>query len=358
MVNDAHKKRLIFLVILIAVLLFLALDMVRPFLRPLVLASVIALGCYPLHAWLLKRIRRPDATALFTTLVVFLGVAVPAFVLTYLIGGELSNIATHISDQSTREGGFMAYVQHGQDRFVVWASQYVDVEQFHIRQRVSELPEKASTFLLSMGSSIAGGAINGITDGILTFVFLFFFFRDGAAWRESLAGALPLRREHVERLYKGVYSSVVGTLYGLVGVALAQGLLTGLGLRIAGIDNFLMLGMLAAVCSVIPVVGTSLVWGPAAVYLLLTHHPGKAIFLLIWGVAVVSMADNIIRPLVLKGRMQLHIVLLLFAILGGLLTFGFVGLFLGPVIFSLLVTLSSILREEMAEGRGESPQTT
>lgn len=353
MASDAHKKRLIFLAVLIAALLFLALDMVRPFLRPLTLASVIALGCYPLHAWLQRRIRRPDWAALTTTLIVFLGVAVPAFVLTYLISGELSHIAEHISDQSTREGGFMAYVQHGQERFVLWAGQYVDVEQFHIRQRVNELPERASGLLLSMGSSIAGSAVNGITDGILTFVFLFFFFRDGAKWLEGLAETLPLRRENVARLYRAVHSSVVATLYGLVGVALAQGLLTGLGLYIAGIDNFLMLGMLASICSVIPVIGTSLVWGPAAVYLLVTHQAGKAIFLLIWGAAVVSMADNIIRPLVLRGRLQLPILLLIFAVLGGLLAFGFVGLFLGPVVFSLLVTLLPILREEMAGQRAE-----
>ena len=358
MANDAHKTRLIFLAVLIAALVFLALGMVQPFLRPLTLASVIALGCYPLHGWLRRRIRRPDWAALVTTLIVFLGVALPAFVLTYLIGSELSHIARDISDQSTREGGFLAYVQHGEERLVTWAGQYVDVEQFHIRQWVSELPERASGFLLSMGSSIAGGAVNGITDGILTFVFLFFFFRDGAKWLGGLAEALPLRRENVHRLYRAVHSSVVATLYGLVGVALAQGLLTGLGLRIAGIDNYLMLGMLAAVCSVIPVIGTSLVWGPAAVYLLVTHHTGWAIFLLIWGGAVVSMADNIIRPLVLHGRMQLHILLLIFAVLGGLLAFGFVGLFLGPVIFSLLVTLLPILREELGEGRGEAPQAS
>ena len=355
MADDGHKKRLIFLVILIAALLFLALDMVRPFLRPLTLASVIALGCYPLHTWLRKRIRRRDWGAIVTTLVVFLGVALPAFVLTYLIGGELSQIATRISDQSTREGGFMAYVQHGQERLVVWAGQYVDVEQFHIRERLGELPARASVLLLSIGSSIAGGAVGGITDGILTFVFLFFFFRDGAQWLEGLAESLPLRRENVDRLYRAVHSSVVATLYGLVGVALAQGLLTGIGLYIVGIDNFLMLAMLASVCSVIPVIGTSLVWGPAAAYLLVTHHPYKALFLILWGLLVVGMADNIIRPLVLRGKLQLPILLLLFAVLGGLLTFGFIGLFLGPVVFALLATVLPILREEMGEGPGESP---
>jgi len=349
MANDAHKKRLIFLLILIAALLFLALDMVRPFLRPLTLASVIALGCYPLHAWLQRRIRRQDWAALTTTLIVFLGVALPAFVLTYLISGELVHIAQSISDQSTREGGFVAYLQHGQERFLLWVGHYVDVEQFRIRERLSDLPEKASGLLLRLGSSIAGSAVNGITDGILTFVFLFFFFRDGATWLEGLAEALPLRRENVDRLYRSVHSSVVATLYGLVGVALAQGLLTGLGLYIWGIDNFLMLGMLASVCSVVPVIGTSLVWGPAAVYLLATGHPYKALFLVAWGLLVVGMADNIIRPLVLRGKMQLPILLLLFAILGGLLTFGFVGLFLGPVIFALLTAALPILREEIGE---------
>jgi predicted PurR-regulated permease PerM len=348
MANETHKKRLIFLAVLGAALLLLALGMVRPFLRPLTLASVIALGCYPLHGRLQKWIRRPNWAALATTLIVFLGVALPAFVLTYLMGSELSQIARHISDQSSREGGFMAYVEHGQERFVGWAGQYVDVERFRIRQRVAELPGRASGFLLSMGSSIAGGAVNGITDGILTFVFLIFFFRDGRSWLDSLAEALPLRRENVERLYRAVHSSVVATLYGLVGVALAQGLLTGLGLYIAGIDNFPMLGMVAAVCSVIPVVGTSLVWGPAAVYLVATHHPYKALFLVLWGLVVVSMADNIIRPLVLRGKLQLPVLVLIFAVLGGLLTFGFVGLFLGPAIFSLLAALVPILREEMA----------
>ncbi len=354
MADDGHKKRLIFLLLLAGALLFLALDMVRPFLRPLTLASVIALGCYPLHAWLRKRIRRQDWVALATTLIVFLGVALPAFVLTYLIGGELSQIATRISDQSTREGGFLTYVQHGQERLVVWVGQYVDVQQFRIRERLGELPERASVFLLAIGSSIAGGAVGGITDGILTFVFLFFFFRDGAQWLEGLAASLPLRRENVDRLYRAVHSSVVATLYGLVGVALAQGLLTGMGLYIAGIDNFLMLGMLASVCSVIPVIGTSLVWGPAAVYLLVIGRPGWAIFLLVWGAAVVSMADNIIRPLVLRGKLQLPVILLLFAILGGLLTFGFIGLFLGPVVFALLATLLPILREEMGESHAEA----
>jgi len=231
------------------------------------------------------------------------------------------------------------------------------VEQLRVRQRVSALPDQASGVLLRLASSMAGGALNGVTDGVLTFVFLFFFFRDGSHWLEELERSLPLRPENVHKLYKAVHSSVVGTLYGLVGVALAQGLLTGLGLYLAGIDNFLMLGMLAAVCSVIPIVGTSLVWGPASVYLVVTHHPYAALFLVIWGLVVVSMADNIIRPLVLHGRVQIHILLLLFSVLGGLLTFGFVGLFLGPVIFSLLSTLTGILREELAgEGGGGNPQ--
>ena len=236
MSTDAHKKRLIFLAILIAALAFLALDMVRPFFRPLILASVICIGCYPLHHFLLRRIRRKEWAALLTTLIVFVGVALPAFLLTYMLSAELLHAAADIRDQSSREGGFFAYAQHGQERLVTWMGQYVDVDQLRVRQRVGALPEQASGFLLGLGSSMAGSALNGVADGILTFVFLFFFFRDGSGWLEGLARTLPLPPQNVQRMYKAVHSSVVATLYGLVGVALAQGLLTGLGLYIAGIE--------------------------------------------------------------------------------------------------------------------------
>jgi len=111
----------------------------------------------------------------------------------------------------------------------------------------------------------------------------------------------------------------------------------------------LLLGAAAATLSPVPFVGSSLVWLPMAIFLLVGGHWLKAIFILVWGAVVVGAADNIVRPLVIVGRVKLHPVLLLFSLIGGVKQFGFIGLFVGPVSISLLLALVDMLRDEIAE---------
>ena len=135
-------------------------------------------------------------------------------------------------------------------------------------------------------------------------------------------------------------------------VGLAQGLLTGVALAVLRVPSALLLGLTAAVCSVIPIVGTMLVWAPAAIYLIATGHLWKGIALFLWGALVVGTADNIIRPLVIGSKVELHPLLLLFALLGGLQVFGFIGLFVGPVVVSAIATLVDMLRSEIKMSAG------
>ena len=129
--------------------------------------------------------------------------------------------------------------------------------------------------------------------------------------------------------------------------------MTGIALAIAGMRSPLLLGFCAAFASIVPVVGTALVWVPAGLYLIFTGASWKGIFVLVWGVAVVTTADNIIRPWVVGGKVQLHPLVLVFAILGGVEAFGFLGLFLGPVVASVLSVLFGIIREELGHGDGK-----
>lgn len=122
-------------------------------------------------------------------------------------------------------------------------------------------------------------------------------------------------------------------------------------MRIVGIPSSILLGLAAGIASIIPVVGSSIVWVPAAIYLLVEGAIWKGVFLLVWGTVVVSAIDNIIRPWVVAGRVELHPMVLLFFILGGVEAFGFIGLFLGPVVASVLAGLFTILREETSESR-------
>jgi predicted PurR-regulated permease PerM len=132
-------------------------------------------------------------------------------------------------------------------------------------------------------------------------------------------------------------------------VGVAQGVLVGVALRIMGMESSLLLGLATGFASIIPVVGSALVWAPVTIYLLVTGSIGKGLFFLAYCIVVVSSVDNIIRPWVVGGRVELHPLVLLFFIFGGVEAFGFLGLFLGPVIASVLAVLFDILRGELGQ---------
>jgi predicted PurR-regulated permease PerM len=160
------------------------------------------------------------------------------------------------------------------------------------------------------------------------------------------------------RLFTGIRDSIVANLYGILAVGVAQGLLTGAALAILRVPSALLLGLTAAVCSLIPIAGTAVVWVPAAIYLMATGHLLKAMILILWGALVVGTVDNIIRPLVIGSRVELHPLLLLLALLGGLQAFGFIGLFIGPLVISLIAALTIMLKEELNAQSNDAPANT
>ena len=179
---------------------------------------------------------------------------------------------------------------------------------------------------------------------------LFFLFREGKDWAYRAGRLMPLSPAQVARLYRNISDTIIANVYGILSVGVAQGVLTGIAMKIVGMPSSLLLGLAAgfarlfrwwdrrwcgrrwrSICC-----SAALIW--------------KGVFLVIWGVVVVSSADNIIRPWVVGGRVELHPMVLLFFILGGVEAFGFIGLFLGPVVASVLAALFAMLREELAAG--------
>jgi predicted PurR-regulated permease PerM len=260
---------------------------------------------------------------------------------------ELIKVARYLSDRSTQEGGAVAYLTHKQQTALQWLGKYVDVEVLHLESAMANLPGKVSRFLLAAGTGLVGVLAGFTGNAILTFLILFFVFRDGPTAIENVTSLLPLSRDQTVRLVTGIRDSIVANLYGILAVGLAQGLLTGAALAILRVPSALLLGLTAAVCSLIPIVGTTLVWLPAAIYLIATGHPLKGIILILWGALVVGTVDNIIRPLVIGSRVELHPLLLLFALLGGLQAFGFIGIFIGPLVISLIAALTIMVKEEL-----------
>jgi predicted PurR-regulated permease PerM len=178
---------------------------------------------------------------------------------------------------------------------------------------------------------------------------LFFLLRDGPAILARAGSILPLAPSRYNQLLKTISESMLANIYGVLAVSLAQSILGAFGYWVAGLPNVMLWTVMTALISMIPVAGAAAVWGVGVIYLAVTDHWGKAVFLFVYGTAVISLADNIVRPLVLTGRVRLNALLVFFSLLGGVQAFGIIGLFVGPIIVSLAMALVRMLSEERAE---------
>jgi predicted PurR-regulated permease PerM len=346
----SKRTTIIFLSVLLLIVLGLTFVITQSFLRPIAFAIILAVVCYPLHEHLLRwNKRRAGSSALLSTLLLILVFAVPSFIIAVLAANEAFEAAHYLGRRSAAEGGFPSLVMTLADRPLRYVGHWVDLSKYDLRAMVSSNAQKVSVWLVGFGANVLGGIARFITEALITFVVVFFLFREGAQWAYRAGTLLPLSPEQVARLYKNISDTIIANVYGILSVGIVQGVLTGIAMRIVGMQSSLLLGLAAGFASVIPVVGASLIWVPVALYLLVTVSVWKGVFLLVWGVAVVSSIDNVVRPWVVGGRVELHPLVLLFFIFGGVEAFGFLGLFLGPVVASMLAALFDMLREELKE---------
>ena len=324
------------------IVLALAFVITQSFLKPFAFAIILAVVFYPLHERLLRwNKRRVGSSALLSTLLLILVFAVPSFIIAVLAANEALTAAHYLNRRSVEEGGFTTLVLTIADRPIRYVGHWVDLSKYDFRAMISSNAQKASVWLVGFGANLLGGVARFVVDALITFVVVFFLFRDGAQWAYRAGTLLPLSPEQVARLYRNISDTIIANVYGILSVGVAQGVAVGVALRIMGMQSSLLLGLATGFASIIPVVGSALVWVPVTIYLLVTGSIGKALFLLIYSVVIVSSIDNIIRPWVVGGRVELHPLVLLFFIFGGVEAFGFLGLFLGPVVASVLARCST-----------------
>jgi predicted PurR-regulated permease PerM len=272
----------------------------------------------------------------------------PLTLLLVLASNEAIGVANQLAEKSESEGGFAPMALRLLDRPMNWLSQRVDLSRFDLKGQLLAQVNNISMWLLKAAAALLGNFAEFIGSALIAFLTLFFFLRDGEKIVRAISSFIPLQAGQTEKL---VEDSIVANVYGILAVGAAQGLLTGIAMKIAGIQSAILLGMAAAVCSLIPIIGTAIVWIPATIYLLATGHIWQGVFLAAWCAIIVASADNIIRPLVIAGRVEIHPLLLLFALIGGASAFGFLGLFIGPIVVSVLGALIEIIPDALKEGQ-------
>lgn len=347
------RKRvtIIFLFLMTAVALYFCYLLFQPFLRPLLSAVVIAVVFFPVHVRIQRLVRSPSLAALVSTIIVVLLIVVPAIAIILAIKEEVAGLYALIDQKTTESGGLSPYLTQLLEKPIQWIGKFVDASQFDLRASLLSRLKELSSFFVAEGWMIVGGVTSFILNSVIALFTLFFLFREGRSMRRRVAAVLPLSAEQVDKLFSGIENTIIGTVYGGLVVAAVQGALTGLALWVLGVPSPVLWGVVASFFALLPVVGTATVWAPASIYLLASGHWIAAIILAAWGVLVVSTIDNVLRPYLISGRVQMHTLLIFFAVFGGVKVFGFLGLFIGPVILAVTITLLSMLRDE---GRGWS----
>jgi predicted PurR-regulated permease PerM len=330
-------ERYFFFGLLFATILFTLL-IFRPFWIVLVLGISFAIVLYPIHQWFLKW-RIPNSLASFLTVTLF----------TIILCGPLLGIGVLIFKQSDQlynsvasEGGaepFIDKIENTVNRILP------DGVNFNMQQKTSEFV----SYLSKNTASIFTTTVSAFFSFILMLLIIFYALKDGTHWRSTVMVLSPLSDKDDEKIMSRLERAVNGVITGNLLICLIQGLMVGIGLWIFGVPNGALWGVVAAVASLLPTFGTSLVTVPAILYLLSTGHTNAAIGLIAWSALAVGMIDNFLSPVLVGRKTNIPALLILFAVLGGISLLGPVGILVGPLTISLLYTLISIYRNEFKQ---------
>jgi predicted PurR-regulated permease PerM len=348
--NDRFASR-VFNLAVIALLGYAVLRIFRPFYGPIVWAFLLAFLLFPLNVHLRRRLanRRGLAAAILTVAVVVV-LAIPLVVGSAAFAKQAVELAQRLGEfaEAHRIEGFEDVLKLPLlGRVMGWLEAHTSVTADQIQEWMAQAAHDVVQFLLVRGRSVLLGALAFLGDVTLTLFVLFFFLRDGDAMAARAKRLIPLEAKRKESLDRHLQDVTHAVVFGTVVTALVQGTLVGIAFWISGLKSPVVFGVLATVASFIPFVGTGLIWVPAAIYLFAKGSIGKAIFMAVWGALVAGSADNFLRPALVSGRAEVGTLTVFFGALGGLATFGFAGLFLGPVILALALALIQFAEEAL-----------
>jgi len=347
------QTELIFLGALTLLGLYLSYLLVRPYSAPILFAVVLAIIFHPLHGRVRGVVRGPSISAFLSTLITLVATVLPIIVLTIAMSRELSDLYRTLSVKSAAEGGIAQLFLRYAETATEWIRQHLGLPSIDLRGLAVRNLEEASAAIVQFGAGAITNLFKVVVDAAITFLLLFFLFRDGRSAIARVTSALPMSEKRASELLRRISSTVIANFYGGLAVAAAQGTLAGLAFYVLGLQSAVLWGFSTAVASLLPLVGSATVWVPLSIVLLLSGHWLKAVLLFAWGAGVVAMVDNLVRPLILRSGMQLHMVYIFFALLGGLRAFGVLGLFVGPVILSVTVAVIGMLQDEVGRMNAE-----
>ncbi|MDQ5971766.1 MAG: hypothetical protein QG566_712 [Patescibacteria group bacterium] len=321
--------QLYFFLILISIVFIFNVAIFLPFLTLFSVVAIFAVIFYPLFKKIKKTIvKNSNFAALLTILVVAIIVLIPITFFTMQVFLEAKGIYTNMDSFQSTLSTMSTNINHKLGAFN--PNTTIDLSSYI-----------ASIFngLTSSIGSIFSSVFHFITILFLGFIALFFFLRDGSKFIDKLILVSPLDDHYDEKILDKLKRTINSTVKGSLVVAILQGILAWLGFIIFGIPNPALWGALTVFASLIPGIGTAIVMTPAIIYLFYTGTLFNSVGLLVWGVIIVGLIDNVVRPFLVSKDVNIHPFMVLMSIFGGLLMFGPIGFLLGPLMLSFFAVL-------------------
>jgi predicted PurR-regulated permease PerM len=314
----SHRTQALAIIIALGLAIIVA---VAPFIPGLLGAPVLAVIFAPLHRRLMPRFK-PGLAAVLVLLVALLGVLLPAIGISILVISELPDAVMGPGMQS-----IMAHVAT------------LHVGSFAVGTELAKAGGSIAAWASAQMVGIAGAAGRAVINLVIAMLGLYYLLLADASMWESVARHLPFSRASADRLRDRFVSITEATLLGIGATAALQGVLVGVAFALVGLSHPVLWGSVAAVASVLPVVGGSLVWVPGAIVLALENEMGAAVALALIGVVIISNIDNVVRPIIFKQVSDIHPLITLVGCFAGVEYFGLTGVLLGPLALAYFIEL-------------------
>jgi predicted PurR-regulated permease PerM len=321
----------------------------RPFLSEILMAAILATIFYRPFEWLAKKLggRRKIAAAIMCVLIVVV-VIVPLVNLIILAARESVAGYAQATEFFTKTDWSGMLNSSG-----LLKIKGLNIDNARIQNFVMDTIQKTSSWLMSGAAGFIQGTTSFIFSLLLIIITLFFFFVDGEKMLKAVMHLTPISNKYDRAIFKKFQDVSLTFIVSTFIEAIVQGFACWLGFFIITLPFFFnihlpafLAAIAAAFFSIIPLFGVWLIWMPGAIYLFLTGHLGAALFLTLWGLLIILPIDNVIRPMIIHKKAEVHPIFLLFSILGGIVLFGFWGLIIGPLIVAVTVTIFHIYELE------------
>lgn len=349
-----HYSKHWFILFFIAVLI-LALLVIRPFIASLLIGAVIAYVLHPVYRKINNKIHHKGLAAGTVVALMLLVLMIPFAFFTAHITKEsyvLYQSAKDFYNNETGQGTCDEQTSLLCETYTA-ASNFTKARGIDLTGEIASASTSVITMILKSITSFVIYLPSLILNIFITIFIIFYLLIDGEMLVERLKTALPIKREHSDSIFKQFNDVIYATIYGSVILAIIQGILAFIGFTIFGAPSPLILGLLTILFAFVPFVGTAIVWAPASIMMMMSGTAAadsnlalRGFGLLIYGMIIISMSDNLLRPKIVGDKANIHPLIILLGVFGGIAVFGFAGIIIGPLALTLFVTALRIYEKE------------